>query len=48
VLGHHFEEVARRQPLALQAPLHVGERQQNGVDRTAFDVGSELLEGHRH
>jgi hypothetical protein len=32
VLDHLVEEVGRRQPLALQPPLHVGDREQDGVD----------------
>ena len=33
------------QALALQAPLHVGEREDDGVDLARADPGTELLEG---
>ncbi len=46
VLEHLVEEVARRQPLALQPSLHVGDRQQDGVDRPAVDGGAQLLQRH--
>ena len=37
---------AARQALALQAALHVGHRQQDGVDRAGRDLGLELVERH--
>ena len=46
VLGDLREEVAGGQPLALQAALHVGERQQHRVDLAAIDLRAKLLEVH--
>ena len=44
VLGDLVEEVRRGQPLALQAALHVGEREQHGVDLAAADRRAQLVE----
>ena len=45
VLGHLVEEELRRQPLALQAALHVGEGQHDGVDRAVADLDPQALQG---
>jgi hypothetical protein len=47
VLGDLLEEVARGQALAHQAPLHVGDREQDRVDRPLRDLLPQLLERHR-
>ncbi len=47
VLDDLVEEVARGQALALQAALHVGQRQQDGVDLAGVDLRAQLVEGHR-
>ena len=47
VLGDLGEEVAGGQALALQAALHVGQREQHRVDRAAVDPGAQLLQRHR-
>jgi hypothetical protein len=47
VLGDHVEEVARGQPLALQAALHVAEREQDGVDRPGRRGRAQLLQLER-
>ena len=46
VLGHLVEEVRRRQALALQAPLHVGHRQQDRVDCAPGDRLGQFVECH--
>ena len=47
-MGHDLvEEVGGSAPLALQAPLHVGHRDQDGVDGAAVDQGAEIGEGER-
>ena len=46
VLEHLVEEVLRGQPLALEAPLHVGDREQHGVDRAIRDRLLQLIERH--
>ena len=46
VADHRLQETARGQALALQAPLHVGQRQQDGVDVACRDLGLQLVEGH--
>ena len=47
VLGHLVDEVMRDQPLAHQAALHVGDREQDGVDLPPLDQIPKLLERHR-
>ena len=44
VLQDVVEEVLRIQPLALQPPLHVGERDDDRVDLTPLDLGTQLVE----
>jgi hypothetical protein len=39
------EEERRVQPLARQPPLHVGERDDDGVDLLGGDVGAQPFEG---
>ncbi len=46
VLDHLVEEVGSGQPLALEAPLHVGDRQQDGVDLAVLDRLAELVKRH--
>ena len=46
VLDDLGEEVGRRQALALQPALHVGDRQQHGVDSAALDRLPEFLQCH--
>lgn len=41
------EEEACGEPLALEAPLHVGERQDDSVDLTTRDEGMQLLDAER-
>ncbi|BBC97032.1 hypothetical protein GCM10023100_62810 [Actinocorallia cavernae] len=41
------EEEPGGEPLALEAPLHIGERQDDSVDLTAFHEGTEFLDGER-
>ena len=48
VLEHLVEEVRGGQALALQSPLHVGDRQQHGVDRAVRDRLLELVEIHAY
>ena len=44
-MGHDLvEEMARVEPLALQAPLHVGQREQHRVDPVLRDRGAQLVE----
>jgi hypothetical protein len=45
VLNHLVQEVLRRQALALQPALHVGEGQHHGVDLALSDRHAQLLEG---
>ena len=47
VLEHVVEEVRGGQPLALQPPLHVGDREQHGVDRALRDRLLQLLDASR-
>ena len=42
VLDHVVDEVATVQALALQPPLHVGERHHHGVDLAGLDADDEL------
>jgi hypothetical protein len=44
VLQHLVEEVAGGQPLALEAALHVGDREQHRVDAPGVDLGPQLLD----
>ena len=44
MLDDLVEEVLRDEPLALQAALHVGQREQDRVDPLALDRGAELVE----
>ena len=46
VLEHVVEEVLGGQPLALKPPLHVGDREQHGVDRAVRDRLLQLVERH--
>jgi hypothetical protein len=46
VLGHHLEEMRRGQALALEATLHVGDRQEDGVDLAVADRLLEIVERH--
>jgi hypothetical protein len=41
-----FEEELAVDALAHQAALHVGERDDDGVDRAALDLGGELFQRH--
>ena len=41
-----LEEVASREPLALEPTLHVGHGQQDRVDLTGADLRLELLQLH--
>ena len=47
VLGHLVEEVGGRQPLALEAALHVGDGEQHRVDGALLDRLRQLVELHR-
>ena len=42
---HLLDEELGVQALAHQPPLHVGEGDDDGVDRAALDLGAQLLEG---
>ena len=44
VRRHLVEEVVGGAALAREPPLHVGERDEHGVDRPVLDLGGELLE----
>ena len=44
VAEHLFEEMARRQALALQSPLHVGEAEEDGVGLAGLDRRAQLIE----
>jgi hypothetical protein len=44
VLERVVEEELRMDALAHQAPLHVGEGDDDGVDRTRLDVRAQLVE----
>ena len=46
VVGHRLQEPRRRQALALQAPLHVGQGQQHGVDVACGDLCLQLVGCH--
>jgi hypothetical protein len=43
VLDDAVEEVPRGESLALKAALHVGEREQDGVDSPLLDLTPELV-----
>ena len=45
VLEHVVEEVVAVHPLALQATLHVGERDDDGVDVARLDLRAQLVDG---
>src|SRR3712207_7574048 len=47
VLGHLAEEVRRRHPLALQAPLHVGDGEEHRVDGAGLHRVLEIVERDR-
>ena len=47
VLDHVLHEVRADQPLALQAALHVGEDEEDGVDRPLVDRLAQLVERHQ-
>ncbi|GDY72751.1 hypothetical protein SAV31267_022360 [Streptomyces avermitilis] len=47
MLQHLVEEEARGEPLALEAPLHIGEREDDSVDLAARDEGVQLLDTER-
>ena len=47
MLGHLLQEELGRQPLALQAALHVGEGEHDGVDLARTDRGPQFLEGQQ-
>jgi len=44
VLHHLVEEVPGVEPLALQASLHVGDRDDDGIDLIAVDERGQLLQ----
>jgi hypothetical protein len=46
VLDHLVEEMGGGQPFALEAPLHVGDREQDGVDGPVLGRLLQLVEGH--
>ena len=46
VLGDLVEEVVRDEALAHQAPLHVGDGEEDGVDLATLDQPAQLLEHH--
>ena len=47
MFGHLLQEELRRQPLALQAALHVGEGEHDGVDLVLADRDPQLLQGQQ-
>ena len=47
VIDHHVDEVLGVQPLALQPALHVGERDDHGVDRAVVDQRRQLVDGQK-
>ena len=47
VLEHVVQEVGRGQPFALQAALHVGQREQDGVDRFRLHGVAQLVQRER-
>jgi hypothetical protein len=46
VIGHVGQEVLGGEALALKAALHVGQREQHGVDRAGGGLGPEFVECH--
>jgi hypothetical protein len=47
VVDHHVDEVLGVQPLALQPALHVGERDDHGVDLAVPDQGRQVVDGEQ-
>ena len=47
MLDDVVDEVRAHQPLALQTPLHVGEDEEDGVDRPLVDRLAQLVERHQ-
>ncbi len=44
LVGHLVAEELRVEPLSHEPALHVGERDDDGVDRARLDLGLQLLE----